>query len=121
MKFKLLAMTALLLASTSSFAAGRNIVDCGATNGDDTLAIHQDSGGQLVALYSMLDHGTLPFEVGLKPVPTGTMGAGITYFGKDFSMKINTDGSMRSGGFATLVSISALKIRNESFNCKVLN
>jgi hypothetical protein len=121
MNFKFLAMTALLLASTSSFAAGRNIVDCSASNEDDTLVIRQDTGGQLVALYSMLDHGTLPFQVSLKPVPAGTLGAGITYLGKGFTMHINTDGAMRLGGFGTNVSISAIKVRNESFICKVLN
>ena len=118
MKFSILAVLGLLV-SVSSFASGKNLVLCGWNENDDSLAIREDVGGQLVALFSMVDHGTVPFKVELQPVKRDQMGAERDYEGSGFSLHINTDWPSNKSGFYSIANIPSMNVDNEVFRCHI--
>lgn len=109
------------LVSVSSFASGKNLVVCGQIDGDDSVTIRKDAGGQLVGLFSMLDHGTLAYKVELVPTPAHIVGAGLVYEGQGLSLHINTDGAPNKEGIYSVLTIPSLDITGETFRCKLLN
>jgi hypothetical protein len=119
MKFSFLTVL-VLLAALPSFASGVNLVECGSVNSDDTLTIRQDSGGQLVALYSMLDHGTLAYKVEQTQQDPDKAGAGHDYVGAEVSLHINTDGPANAQGFYSTLTIRSI-VKNEAFRCSLLD
>lgn len=118
MKFSFLSVLALL-AAVPSFASGANLVECGSINSDDTLVIREDVGGQLVALYSMLNHGTLAYKVELVQPDPGKVGAGHDYVGREAQLHINSDGPNQQGFYSTVTIRGILK--NEPFRCSFIN
>ena len=126
MKSVLLFAGILVAYSANGFASGKTLVVCsGSTfkSGLEKVAIHQDVGGQMVALYTTESTGgsypTFAYPVVQKPVPQGQMGAGLTYVGKGLVLHVNTDGPGGSQGLVGYLSIAGFQIRNERLSCKV--
>ena len=92
---------------------------CGWNDNDDQVTIRQDVGGQLVALFSMVDHGTVVYKVELVPVPQHVVGAGLTYEGQGFTLHLNTDAMPTKDGIYSTLSIPSMDIQDEAFRCKL--
>jgi hypothetical protein len=92
-----------LIFNISAFAEGTTLVACGWNENEDSLTLHQDTNGEIVALFSMIDHGTLVFEV--KEVSPGV------YASHELTFKVD-------GGE---LSIPSFNIHNEKFDCKEFN
>jgi hypothetical protein len=121
MKFNFFAASVLFLSSISSFASGKNVINCGWNENDDQVTIRQDSGGQFVALFSILDHGTSAYKVELVPVPSHRLGAGVTYQGNGITFHMNTDVAPSNEGTYATLSLKAMNIENEEFHCNFVN
>src|SRR6185437_3735420 len=123
MTIKNLALLALALSSfgftSGAFASGTNLVVCPWNGNDDAVTIRQDAGGELVALFSMVDHGTEAFKVEAIAPREGVDGAGLVYRGRGIELQVNTDGLDDDGYFKSTLSIPSLSVKGEAFDCKV--
>ena len=111
--------------SSSSHAAGKTLAVCNwqSFQSDlNRLVIHEDSGGQLVALYTTEGPGdstpTLIYRVERANMEF-TVGFNRTYIGKGISLSINGTVQKAGVGFPGVVSIPSMQVRNQHAFCKV--
>lgn len=118
---KLFLFSGLIFFSFASLAAGKNLIVCENPDVPNRLVIHQNTSGQLIALYSAeLNWSggltTIPFKVEYIPATSGQ--AGIDYAGKDLSLHININESKNT--FIGFFSIHSMEIENEKIQCRTI-
>lgn len=83
------------------------------------VTIHQDVGGQLVALYTMEAEGgglpTFPYTVEYQPPAAGDLGAGLTFEGEILSLSINTDGP--GNPFKGRLTVKDMNVYDREVDC----
>jgi hypothetical protein len=119
----ILIVVSSLLISAAAFAEG-NLVAC---NGADSnggpvrVVIHQDTGGQLVALYSQESFGgsfpTIGYKVELQP-SEARWPAVYTYSGAQLTLRLYE--ASTSDNIIGYLDVPGEKVRNEKLHCKIV-
>jgi hypothetical protein len=121
----ILLVASCLLISAAALADGKNLVACDgldANGGPQKVVIRQDTGGQLVALFSQESFGgsfpTIGYKVEYQPPEVPRLGGVYTYASKNLTLRLVEDSASTSVvGYLTVPGES---IRNEKLDCKVL-